>query len=94
MNAPPIKLTEFERHLLENVAKGKNSKASWTWRSIGMFVTYGTREGETEMMDGLHRLVDYGFAIRYTEDRQPMDHWELTPAGENYLSLSNKKAKS
>lgn len=86
----PVKLTEFERHLLENVAKGKD-KPNWSWNKIGILVTYKGREGETDMMDGLHRLVNYGFAVRFTEDRQPMDHWEVTPAGQLYLTVSSKK---
>jgi hypothetical protein len=93
MSSTPIKLTEFEQYLLENVAKGK-SKDNWNWHKIGILVTYQGRAGETDMMDGLHRLVNYGLAVRFTEDRQPMDHWELTPAGEHYLTLANKKDKS
>ena len=88
-----VRLTEFERHLLENVAKGKD-KPDWNWNKIGVLVTYKGREGEGDMMDGLHRLVNYGFAIRFTEDRQPMDYWEVTPAGQLYLTTTAKKGST
>jgi hypothetical protein len=93
MSSTPIKLTEFEQYLLENVAKGKG-KEKWGWHSIAIRVTYDGREGETHMMDGLFRLVNYGFAVCFiSSDDHANDYWEVTPAGEDYLS-ANKRDKS
>ena len=78
-------LTEFERHLLETVAKGKG-KEKWSWHDIGIRVAYTGRVGEGNMLEILKGLEQKGLVKRHIWTGSPEDRWELTEKGEQILT--------